>query len=160
MVGEETATARAQTLQDFTVGIGLFVVTIATVLSAFFGFLGPFSVGVSGEEVAQSDRIADTLVGNLSTGSQPNELAADPLADALAKSDADLRARWGLGPAVQFNVSVRALNGSEAISVGGRRLATEGAYAGEAATTTVRIVTLDADATACEPACRLVVRTW
>jgi hypothetical protein len=151
---------RGQTLQDFTIGIGLFIITIAAVFSSFFGFLGPFSLGVTGDDVAESDRVANTVVGNLSIGQPPNALKEGLLANTLSKPDSTLRKRWGLAESTRFNVTVRTLNGTRIASVGGFRLATDTDYRGGSAATTARIVTLDADGSACEPACRLVVRTW
>ncbi|MFC7197062.1 hypothetical protein ACFQL4_24475 [Halosimplex aquaticum] len=139
-------------------GISLFIITLSTVLAGLFGFVGPLSTGVGSEEVSQSDRIATTVVQNLTTGRQPNELHAGRLSAMLALSESELRTRWGLQGSAQFNVTLTTLNGSRIVSHGGSKLAAGPRYQGNAAGTTARIVTLG-DGT-CRPGCRLAVRTW
>lgn len=80
---------RRQTLHDYTIGISLFIITLSTVIVGLFGFVGPLSVGVGSEEISQSDRVATTLVQNLSTGHQPNEPNAARLEDTLTQSESD-----------------------------------------------------------------------
>lgn len=149
---------RGQTLHDYTIGISLFVLTVSAVLAALFGFLGPLSVGVGSEEVAQSERISETMVQNLSSERQPNELRADGLESTLDQSVDRLRARWGIERSTSLNVTLTTLNGSRILERGGTKLTVGSQYEGSATGTTARIVTLD-DGT-CDPACRLVVRTW
>lgn len=149
---------RGQTLHDYTIGISLFIITLSTVVAGLFGFIGPLSTGVGSEEISQTDRVATTLVQNLSTGRQPNELDADLLENTLARSESALRTRWGLQQTAQFNVSLTTLNGSRIVAPGGTKLAAGPRYQGNAAGSTARIVTLDSGA--CRPGCRLAVRAW
>ncbi|WP_436925213.1 DUF7287 family protein [Halosimplex amylolyticum] len=149
---------RGQTLHDYTVGISLFIITLSAVLAGLFGFIGPLSTGVGSEEISQSDRIATTVVQNLTTGRQPNELDADRLSDALGRSESELRTRWGLQRSAQFNVTLTTLNGSRIVSYDGSKLAAGSRYQGNAAGSAARIVTLGEGI--CQPGCRLAVRTW
>ncbi|WP_459193393.1 DUF7287 family protein [Halosimplex sp. J119] len=149
---------RGQTLHDYTIGISLFIITLSTVLAGLFGFVGPLSTGVGSEEISQSDRVATTLVQNLSTGRQPNELDADLLENTLTGSESALRTRWGIQQTAQFNVTLTTLNGSRIVSHDGSKLAVGARYRGNAAGSTARIVTLDSGA--CRPGCRLAVRAW
>ncbi|WP_415379662.1 hypothetical protein [Halosimplex sp. TS25] len=139
-------------------GISLFIITVSTVLAGLFGFVGPLSTGVGSEEVSQSDRIATTVVQNLTTGRQPNELDTERLSQTLDRSESELRTRWGLQRSAQFNVTLTTLNGSRIVDHDGSKLATGARYEGNAAGSTARIVTLGEGT--CQPGCRLAVRTW
>ena len=154
-----TATGdRGQTLQDYTLGISLFVITIAAAMAGIFGFIGPASPGVSSEDVAQSERISTAMVQNLSTGHQPNELRADRVESTLGQPVDALRQRWGVESSTNLNVSLEVLNGSHVVERSGTKLTAGSQYAGHSTGTTTRIVTLDDGS--CDPSCRLVVRTW
>ena len=150
--------ARGQTLHDYTVGISLFVLTLSTVLAGLFGFVGPLSTDIGTEEVSQSERVATTVVQNLSTGQRPNELDSDTLSSTLARSESTLRTRWGLPQSSRLNVTLTTLNGSRIVSHGGSKLTAGSPYQRNVAASTGRIVTLDDGP--CQPGCRLVVRAW
>ena len=150
--------ARGQTLHDYTVGISLFILTLSTVLAGLFGFVGPLSTEVGSEEVSQSERVATTVVQNLSTGQRPNELDSDELVATLARSEDDLRTRWGIPQSARLNVTLTTLNGSRIVSDGGSKLTAGLPYQRNVAASTVRVVTLDDGP--CRPGCRLVVRAW
>lgn len=61
---------RAQTTLDFAIGMSIFLVTVAFVVSFVPGMIQPFSVD-SGEEVVAADRVANQLSRRLLTaGSQ------------------------------------------------------------------------------------------
>lgn len=156
--GRGTTRSRGQTLQDYTLGISLFIVTVAAAVAGIFGFIGPASPGVSSDDVAQTERISTTMVQNLSTGRQPNELRADRLNSTLDQSLGTLRSRWGVETSANLNVTLVTLNGSRIIEWDGTKQTAGSAYAGHATGSTSRIVTLD-DGT-CTPSCRLVVRAW
>lgn len=150
--------ARGQTLHDYTVGISLFVLTLSTVLAGLFGFVGPLSTEVGSEEVSQSERVATTVVQNLSTGQRPNELDSGELVATLARSEDDLRTRWGIPQSARLNVTLTTLNGSRIVSDGGSKLTAGSPYQRNVAASTARVVTLDDGP--CRPGCRLVVRAW
>jgi AraC-like DNA-binding protein len=143
---------RGQTLQDFAVGVGIFLVAFMFVLSLFPGLLSPFQSSASGAERAQAEQVTTQILDNLSEGSQPNHLDAAELATLGGDSEADLLDRFGLPTTANINLTVETLDGTRNIyastnTVGDREVATA-----------ARIVTMD-DAR-CEPACRLVVRVW
>lgn len=165
---------RGQTTQDFAVGIGIFLLAIAFVFSYMPSLLTPFSSSVDSGQTAQADRIAATIVDNLSEDSdRPNHLNASAFEEQYGTADdgSDLAAALGLrvanGVAIdKANVTIEKLNQSEDRS--DRRIddLTGGdPYRDESAASAGRIVTLDTEGTsvdddACEPACRLVVRVW
>ncbi|MFB6150714.1 MAG: hypothetical protein ABEJ40_02800 [Haloarculaceae archaeon] len=150
--------SRGQTLQDYTLGISLFIVTLAAVLTGLVGFTSPLSAGVSAEDVSQSDRITTALVQNHSTGRTPTELDAEGLNGTLNQSLSELRSRWGIEQTTNLNVTVATLNGTLIVEYDGVKLAAGVGHQEQSTGTTSRVVTLDAGT--CDPACRLVVRTW
>ena len=150
--------ALGQTLQDYTIGISLFLVTVAAVLAGLLGFTSPLTAGVSAEDVSQSERVSAAMVGNLSTARQPNELDASRLSTTLGRPVEQLRNRWGIERTTSLNVSLVTLNGTRIVDRGGNELAVGASATNRSTATASRIVTLD-DGT-CDPSCRLVVRTW
>ena len=149
---------RGQTLQDYTIGISLFLITLAAVLTGLLGFTSPLTAGVSEEDVSQSQRVSTAMVQNLSTGRQPNELDAARVGSTLARPASTLKTRWGIEATTSLNVSVTTLNGTVIVERGGAKLTAGASYRNESTGTASRVVTLD-DGT-CDPSCRLVVRAW
>jgi hypothetical protein len=149
---------RGQTLQDYAVGISLFLITLSAVLAGLLGFTSPLTAGVSAEDVSQSQRVTTAIVQNLSTGSQPNQLDASRTSSTLDRPATQLRTRWGIETTTSLNVSVTALNGTAILQRGGRKLTAGSTARNESTATSSRVVTFD-DGT-CDPSCRLVVRTW
>lgn len=143
---------RGQTLQDFAVGVGIFLIAFMFVLSLFPGLLSPFQSSASGAERAQAEQVTTQILDNLSTGSQPNHLSASELATLSGDSEADLLDRYGLPVTANINITVETLNGTQNI------YSTSNSAATEEVATAARIVTLDDPK--CDPACRLVVRVW
>ncbi|ELY85148.1 DUF7287 family protein [Natrialba taiwanensis] len=168
---------RGQTTQDFVVGIGIFILAMAFVFSFLPSLITPFDSSAGGAEIAQADRIADQVVTNLSDSDRPNEINASEFeARYTGHSAAELRTELGLrasengGETVAFdrvNVSVETLTDGppDEQFVDPTALAAGETYNNQSAASTARIVTVadeegildDGD---CEPACRLVVRTW
>jgi hypothetical protein len=149
---------RGQTLQDYTIGISLFIITVSAVLAGLLGFTSPLSAGVTSEDVSQSQRITTAMVQNLSTGRQPNELDAVRLNTTLNRSTDQLRSRWGLESTTTLNITLSTLNGTRIVERDGVKLTVGSGYTNRSTATASRVVTLD-DGT-CDPSCRLVVRTW
>ena len=150
--------ARGQTLQDYTIGISLFLITVAAVLAGLLGFTSPLTAGVSAEDISQSERVSTAMVGNHSTGRQPNELDASQLSTTMNQPVEQLRTRWGIERTTSLNVSLVTLNGTRIVDRGGNELAVGASATNRSTATASRVVTFD-DGT-CDPSCRLVVRTW
>ena len=149
---------RGQTLQDYTIGISLFIITVSAVLAGLLGFTTPLSAGVTDEDVSQSQRITTAMVQNLSTGRQPNELDAVRLNATLNRSVDRLRSRWGVETTTSLNVTLSTLNGTRIVEREDVKLTAGSSYRNRSTATASRVVTLDDGA--CDPSCRLVVRTW
>ncbi|GAB3681131.1 hypothetical protein GCM10028857_04880 [Salinarchaeum chitinilyticum] len=146
---------RAQTAQDFAVGIGLFLLAVAFVFAFVPQVVAPYDVGVGASESAQADRAATLIVGNLSVDDRPNEIDnASTTTYFESASVAELRDRTGLPFSSRINVTVANVTSGESVWSGGA-VHREGR---EAATATRIVRTNDPDT--CEPACELVVRVW
>ncbi|TYL37688.1 hypothetical protein CV102_15230 [Natronococcus pandeyae] len=161
---------RGQTTQDFAIGIGVFLLSIAFVFSYIPSLTTPFDSPAGGAETAQADRIADRLVHSLSDSADRNEIDGERFVATYANDDEDenvtalgLRAT---DDAVFDHVSVRleTLDGNETEHDGTAMAAETTAYDDQSAASSARIVTLDdefdLDDYDDEPAYRLVVRVW
>ncbi|WP_136687014.1 DUF7287 family protein [Halorhabdus amylolytica] len=152
--GRRAGDDRGQTLQDFVLGISIFIVGFFIVLSMFPGLLGPFQSGLSSDKQANAERISATIVSNLSEPAQPNHLNTTATKNLFALSASDVRTRFNLSRPTQVNVTLEALNGSAQLE-----------HVGDVVTrnqtaTSIRIVHVNVTSGDCDPACRLVVRTW
>ena len=147
-------TDRGQTLQDFAIGIGIFIIAFVIVLSLFPGLLFPFQSATSGSERAEAQTVSTSIVSNNSVGTAQNNLSVteiQPLFDP-STTEADLQARFGLSDTTNINITIETLDG-ESIIFGSANEPGEREVA-----TSTRIVTMNDPE--CAPACRLVVRVW
>lgn len=158
---------RGQTTQDFAVGIGIFLLAIAFVFSYMPSLLTPFSSSVDSGQTAQADRIAATMVDELSGDpDRPNHLDEAAFSSNYGYTDDSKELADELGLRAtddvaidKVNVSIERLNQSKSRS--DRQIGTLSGgdpYNDESAASSGRIVTIDHPE--CEPACRLVVRVW
>lgn len=154
---------RGQTNQDFAVGIGIFLLTIAFVFAYVPNFVTPFTPDVGSAETAQADRIAATVVDDLTDDpARPNHLNATAFDERYDDEDA-LVEHLGLRSTSEttidrVNVSIETIDGE---TVDADELATGPAYrSDQPAGSAARIVTVEGDDADCDPACRLVVRVW
>lgn len=153
---------RAQTVQDFAIGIGIFLLAIAFVFTFVPTIITPFS-DAGGASTAQADRIAATIVEDASTG-DGNEIDKDVF-DSGNRYDGDseeladaLGLRKSNGQAID-RVNITLIEIDEVAHSNPTYVAESGdAYDGQVGASATRIVTTD-DST-CDPACRLTVRVW
>lgn len=150
---------RAQTAQDFAVGIGLFLLAVAFVFAFVPQVVSPYDVGIGASESAQADRAATMIVGNLSVEDRPNELDHDDADTYFSSGPTDitvdqLQNRTGLPFSSRINVTVRNVETGKQPWSGGAEY-----REGQEAASATRIVRTD-DPNSCEPACELVVRVW
>ncbi|AGB15910.1 hypothetical protein Halru_1296 [Halovivax ruber XH-70] len=150
---------RGQTVQDFAVGIGIFLLAIAFVFSFVPSIITPFE-DAGGAETAQADRIAATIVENASTGTT-NELdltafnstykdkTSEELSDALG-----LRITDSNTAITHVNITLTDIDSDnpESDITGGDP------YDDQIGSSATRIVTTDQSK--CETACKLTVRVW
>jgi hypothetical protein len=149
---------RGQTLQDFLLGVSLFLVTTMFVLSLLPGYLSPYTVGVGGDEEAQADRVAQTLVSNLSVAPDDPTLSTSTLDTVLAFEQDDLRERYALPPTARVSISVRTVPNGSVVRAGGAPLTNDLNRTSGSVASASRLVELRG--TSCDPVCRLVVEVW
>ena len=171
MIGDE----RAQTNQDFAVGISIFLLTTAFVFAFIPTIFAPFDENAQNSEVAQSNRVASAFVDTHSVNGKPATLDSSRVEvffDAGTGGDA-LRTLYSLPTTSQVNMTVRTQNGSVIHELdttgdgnGDLLLARGDTYRDQPSSSTSRIVTFD-EGNVCNPesgndksACRLLVRVW
>lgn len=143
---------RAQTTQDFAVGISVFLLTVAFVFSYVPSALGPVDATTTGAESAVADRLATELVANHSVEGYPTRLNESSAYEFFANSSlSTMRTEYGLGNSTLANVSLEFANGT---AVSGQDVSTGAAYADQQAATITRLVVIDG------VRYRLVVRVW
>ncbi|THE62833.1 hypothetical protein D8Y22_20445 [Salinadaptatus halalkaliphilus] len=168
---------RAQTNQDFVIGIGVFIIAVAFVFTTIPDIVGVYSGTSDSGDVAQVDRVAGTVLENesLETGT-PNQIDGEGfnqtfVQEGLDNSSLGLRADDGYR-FDQINVTIEPLEreGGQPrplnLSGDGDPLAAGDRYDDQSAVTATRIVTVtdvdddeypDVDS---EHPVRLVVRMW
>ena len=151
---------RGQTLQDYALGIGVFLLILFFVLNTVVpSMLAPFETDAGGDVEAQAERVANTFVENATRSGQLNELDIGTVHELAGKDQSALQTRYRLPDTSQINITIETLNGSSIVeSVAGTRLRAGATLPGTESATRSRIITLSDDA--CAPACRLVVRGW
>ncbi|MEF8784923.1 MAG: hypothetical protein V5A45_03240 [Haloarculaceae archaeon] len=153
--------SRSQTPQDYVIGIVVFIAVVVVVVGFLPMITAPYQSGVGGDDIAQSDRVAQQLVSNLSTPGEPNQLNRTQLEQVLALDSAQLSSRYGLAERTKVNITVMTLNGSDFVQTdGGKTLTSTTSYDRGSVASAARIVRLSTETHNCEPACRLVVRVW
>jgi hypothetical protein len=147
---------RAQTLQDFAAGMGLFLVVVATTITLLPPVLSPFTAPITSEQSATVERLGDGVTRELTIEGSDNRLdptaTTDFFSPAVPPTDAgDLRARYGLGAGVNVNVTLRTVAGRPNLAVGD-------GFSDRPVAAEMRVVTDGGDR--CRPTCRIVVRVW
>ena len=102
---------RAQTAQDFAIGISIFLLVVGAVFAYFPTLFTPYGQAIQGEDTsAQADRVATLIVD----GGDNNELTDDDLETWIGDSDArtgdELQDRAGLASTSQVNVTITPLS--------------------------------------------------
>ena len=161
---------RAQTAQDFAVGISIFLLVVGSVFVFFPSLFTPYEAAIAKEDVnSQSDRVAIMIADNATDDRTVNRLTETETDYWFGKDGEELREAVGMASTSQVNVTLTTLGTDDESPV---ELASgDAAAAGheydstsDDAAATARIVTIEdgtlADPSECEPACRLIVRVW
>jgi hypothetical protein len=152
---------RGQTPQDYVIGILVFLATVIAIVGFFPTLTTPYQSGVSGDDIAQSDRVAQQLVTNLSTVEQPNRLNVSTLDRVMELDEGAMNRRYGLPLETNVNITVVTLDGTAyARNATGEPLTSNRVYRQGSVASSARIVRLTNSTAGCDPACRLVVRVW
>lgn len=108
------STGRGQTTQDFAVGVGVFLLTVAFVLAYVPTALPQPASDATASREAQADRIADEVVDNLSVAGTATRLDATRTGWFFEHNDdaATLRENFSLPAGTRANVTLRDLDGT------------------------------------------------
>jgi len=147
---------RAQTLQDFAAGVGLFLIVVATAITLLPPVLSPFDAPITSDQSATAERLGDEVTRELTINGSDNRLDPTATTDFFSPfvsptTAGDLRSRYGLGAGSNVNVTLRTVAGRPNLAVGDR-------YRDRAVAAEMRIVSDGGDR--CRPTCRIVVRVW
>lgn len=150
---------RGQTLQDFALGISLFLITVTFVFGLFPSYLEPFTAGTDDSDQMRADRLSRALIQEHATAKGGSVLNGTKLSTTLAQNQSQLRSEYGFTRAADINVTVREGGDDSLVSLNGSSLATDQDSQNQPAAARARIVRLSNE-TVCEPSCRLVVKVW
>ncbi|QGN06248.1 hypothetical protein Hrd1104_02380 [Halorhabdus sp. CBA1104] len=146
---------RAQTMQDFVLGISIFMIGFMFVLALFPGLLTPFESSLDGNTEAAADRVTAEIVSNFSKPAEPNVLNATRLNQTVfndSRSVADLKSQFGLPSDTGLNITLQRLDGMAHLNASGNPVTND--------RTAISVRIVDTGFSGCDPGCRLVVRTW
>lgn len=148
-----TLRERGQLTHDFAVGISIFLLTAAFVLSFVPSVTTPFATGITEVEQERSQTVGRLLVGNLSASDGSTVLNVSRTNAFFDRSwgDGELQQRFGLPSTTRVNVTFRQPSGDGDIVP---ELTTGDSYRGQAGATTVRLVSYN------DQIYRLEVRVW
>ncbi len=158
---------RAQTVQDFAVGISIFLLVVGAVFLLFPTLFTPYEQAIADEGPdSQADRIAMLIADNVSGDEATNELTSDEIEYWF--ENGDFTGAVGVSDNSQVNVTMTTMGTGSDDPIkdgGGNQLAVGPNPDNQDAATASRIVTVgDAVSIAgpegSAPAYRLVVRVW
>lgn len=154
---------RAQTAQDFAVGIGIFLLVIAFVFTFLPTVFSPFDTDVGAAEQAQADRSSTFIVHNITAPGEPNhvnETAAETFFNETGSDIDEIQNTTGMSFDARVNVTISPLENDTVIDVGNETAVAGPTYdQGQPAVSSSRILVLD-EVDECDPACELEVRVW
>ena len=102
---------RAQTTQDFAIGASVFLLTMAFVFALIPTVFAPFQTPITSADTVASQRIADSVQGNITDeGVTLEEDARREFFDNTSSDD--LRETYGLGRSTNVNVSLNRTDAS------------------------------------------------
>jgi len=158
---------RAQTAQDYALGISIFLLVLSFVIGYFPSLLEPYDSGAGAAESATGNRVSQTIISEVGSGRAPNDINSTLAATYFTSnlSSDEVRKNLSLSEDTFVNVTVKTLNRSSLLEVtdpSGTPIALAGGhtYQNESAVTVSRVITMRDDLGACRPACRIVVRVW
>lgn len=147
---------RGQTLQDYAIGIGVFILIVAFVFTLIPSILTPFQTAVGASEDVQADRASDVVLEQLAPAGD-NVINTTRAASFLGStSPAGLRTALSLDDGRRVNVTIR--SDGRVVTTGGVALTAGDPYQDQASGLAVRVVR--DSGSLCTPQCLVIVRVW
>ena len=97
---------RGQTLNDYVLGISVFLLTVAFVVAFLPGIFTPFNAPISDSTTARANRGAAFVVNDLSVDHHPNVLNASRTTAFFGQNETQLRGTLGFPSVVGVNVTI------------------------------------------------------
>jgi len=165
-IGDLSTEERAQTAQDFAIGISIFLLVVGAVFAYFPTLFTPYGQAIQGEDTsAQAERVGMLIVDG---GDERNMMTEEDIAQWFDDDDPEvLQEEAGLASTSQVNVTVSPLSPEESdpIELEDHGDAVVGhEYRGQDSSSVSRIVQIDDSEIAADDegdvAYRLTVRVW
>lgn len=160
---DTTRSDRAQTAQDFAVGISIFLLTVGFIFAFIPNLLTPFDTDVGTEQQAQADRAATTVLGEITVDGQENQINESNVSyfDTLGDGKLEpIQNETGLPFTARINVTVTEFGQDRPIAVDGTTLSAGPEFReSQPAASATRIVVVG-ESNSCDPGCELTVRVW
>ncbi|MFC7073650.1 hypothetical protein ACFQJ7_15375 [Halovenus rubra] len=148
---------RAQTVNDYLLGITIFLVSIILVFGYFPNVFMPFEEEVGNDESVMAENIAAELVENSSVAEAERTVefaALNRSMDSLANDATQV----GIPDWLRWNATVRNGTGM-VVESASERLQNGSVWRDKTAATTIRFVRIEQPGV-CDDGCRLIVRVW
>lgn len=147
---------RGQTFQDYTLGVSLFVVSVAIILAFIPSILAPFNAPIDDGVSTRADRSAERLTYSLSADGQPNVLNPVETKEFFRdrSDERSVRAYLGLDETSNVNVTIHDPATDAVESIDAVRLAAGEPYPDRPMAASSRVVTIE------DEPYRLTVRIW
>ena len=146
---------RGQTLNDYALGMGVFVLAVTVTFAVIPSVFAPFTAPIESDQSVQANRVADQVLDDMTVDGAQNTIettkANSNFFDGSVDAD-DLRDRYGLAVTSQINVAIVWDDDP------GDRVEVGEDYGDRAVAASVRVVVGYEDK--CSPTCRLIVRVW
>lgn len=160
---ETHSRSRAQTAQDFAVGIGIFLLVIAFVFAFLPTVFSPFDTDVGAAQQSQADRTATFISHNITESGEPNHVNTTQAETFFSENDGSvdtIQNTTGVSFDARINVTISPLDEDDPVEIGGERAVAGPTYnQGQPAVSASRILVID-EVDECDPGCELEVRVW
>lgn len=143
-------------LQDYTIGISIFVVAVMFVVGTVPTVFTPFAAPVGADQTAQADRVAAEVMGNVTAADSTTRLD-EAATDSFFADDAGLEA---IALASGSEVNVTLVDGTGAVVDDGGRMQVGPPYRNHSTAAATRIVYSDGPGACPTSTCRIEVRVW
>jgi hypothetical protein len=153
---------RGQTLNDYALGMGVFVLAVTITFAVIPSIFAPFTAPIESDQSVQANRVADQVLDDMTVDGTRNTIedskANTDFFDGSVDAD-DLRDRYGLSVTSQINVMiVWDDDPNDRIQMGEE-------YGDRPVASAVRVVVgydniVGNPGANCQPTCRLIVRIW
>ncbi|WP_435363564.1 DUF7287 family protein [Haloarchaeobius sp. DYHT-AS-18] len=156
---------RAQTTQDFAIGISIFLLTVGFTFGFLPSLLTPFGSPMGDDITAKTDRVAATLIAENHVDGEPRTLNYSQLESFLASTNSEsaLQDHFGLRSTADINITIVNVTDTGTRTplqrASGTNLTAGTLYEGQTpAASTTRVIVVTGGR--CDVQCFVVVKVW